>query len=416
MSDRPQGRSFFTRGVNMNIAVAQSGGPTCAINASLAGVIKQAFKTENIKNVYGSKNGIEGIIDGNLVLLNEIMNSDEDFELLIRTPSSALGSCRYKLPDFKENEEPYRKIEECFNKYSIEAFFYIGGNDSMDTIVKLNEYFSSKNSKISFMGVPKTIDNDLVHTDHTPGFGSAAKYVLTSVNEIIRDTDVYDLKSVMIVEIMGRHAGWLAASTAVLRANSMNKPQLIYLPECKFDTEKFIEDVRKELEKDNTVIVAVSEGIEVEDMSQQSLSATDGFGHKNLGGVGRQLENIVREKLGCKVRAVELNVLQRCASHIASLTDLQEAEKAGMVAVEKMLEGQSGVMVCIKRISDEPYETDFDTVDAALVANNEKPFPSEWINENQNNVKDEAIKYFLPLIKGEVSLKTMNGIPCHFEI
>lgn len=400
----------------MNIAVAQSGGPTCAINASLAGVIKQAFKEETIKNVYGSRNGIEGIIYDNLVLLNEIMKSDEDFELLVRTPSSTLGSCRYKLPDYKKDLKPYEKIEQCFEKYSIDAFFYIGGNDSMDTIVKLNEYFSHKNSKIRFIGVPKTIDNDLVHTDHTPGFGSAAKYVLTSVNEIIRDTDVYDLQSVMIVEIMGRHAGWLAASTVALRANGINKPQLIYLPECKFDTDKFVEDVKSELKKDNTVIVAVSEGIEVEDAQKQSLWATDGFGHKNLGGIGKQLEDIVREKLGCKVRAVELNVLQRCASHIASLTDLEEAETAGAVAVEKMLEGQSGVMVCIKRINDEPYETNFDTVNANLVANDEKPFPSKWINENQNNVKDEAIKYFLPLIKGEVSLKTKNGIPCHFEI
>ena len=400
----------------MNIAVAQSGGPTCAINSSLAGAVKQALSEEKIDKVYGSKNGIEGVIKGNLVIFNDIMKSDDDFKLLCLTPSSALGSCRYKLPDYTVDETPYLKIEETFKKYDIEAFFYIGGNDSMDTIVKLNKYFSIKNSKIKFVGVPKTIDNDLVETDHTPGFGSAAKYVLTSINEVIRDTSVYDLQSVMIVEIMGRQAGWLAASTCALRANGIDKPQLIYLPESEFKVSQFIEDIQNELKKDNIVIVAVSEGIEVDEINQDELSATDGFGHKNLGGIGKQLENIVKEKIGCKVRSIELNILQRCASHIASLTDLTESEEVGKNAVIKMLEGNTGIMMTIKRISDAPYKVTYDTVDASKVANGEKPFPAEWINDKKNNVTDEAIGYFLPLINGEVSLITKNGIPCHFEI
>ena len=400
----------------MNIAVAQSGGPTCAINSSLAGVIKQAFEEEKIDVVYGSKNGIEGIIGQNLVVCQEVFESEEDFEILKQTPSSALGSCRYKLPDYKSDETPYIKIKECFEKYKIEAFFYIGGNDSMDTIVKLSKYFSAKGSNIRFVGVPKTIDNDLVETDHTPGFGSAAKYVLTTMNEIIRDTNVYDLKSVLIVEIMGRQAGWLTASTSLLRINGETKPQLIYVPEAEFRVEKFVSDIKNELQKDNVVIVAVSEGIEVDEIEQEELSATDGFGHKNLGGIGKQLENIVKSSIGCKVRSVELNVLQRCASHCASLTDITEAENAGKNAVIKMLEGHSGVMVSIRRVSDDPYKVTYDVVDAKKVANNEKPFCKEWITKEQNNIIDDAIKYFLPLIQGELSTKTKNGLPKHFII
>lgn len=400
----------------MNIAVAQSGGPTCAINASLAGVIKQAFKEEKIENVYGVRNGIEGMIYDNLVLLNDVMKTDGDFELLIRTPSSALGSCRYKLPDYDADQTPYIKIEECLKKHSIDAFFYIGGNDSMDTVAKLDRYFSSIGSDVKFIGIPKTIDNDLVETDHTPGFGSAAKYVLATTNEIIRDTSVYDLKSVMIIEIMGRQAGWLAASTVALRANGINKPQLIYLPEGDFKVDDFVEDVKHELSKENVVIVAVSEGIELDEEAARESVRPDGFGHKNLGGVGKQLENIVKDRIGCKVRSVELNVLQRCASHFASRTDLLEAEAVGAEAVKKSIDGKSGVMVIIKRVTSSPYKVEYDTVDAKMVANHEKPFCSEWINEKKNGVLDEAIGYFLPLIEGEVTMITENGIPLHFEI
>lgn len=400
----------------MNIAVAQSGGPTCAINASLAGVVRQAFKEEKIEKVFGSRNGIEGIICDNLVLLNDVMKNDGDFELLIRTPSSALGSCRYKLPDYRTDDAPYLKIEECLKKHLIDVFFYIGGNDSMDTVAKLDEFFSKKGSDVRFIGIPKTIDNDLVETDHTPGFGSAAKYVLTTTNEIIRDTSVYDLKSVMIIEIMGRQAGWLAASTVALRANGINKPQLIYLPEGDFKVESFIEDVKHELSKENVVIIAVSEGIELDDDTAQVTSRPDGFGHKNLGGIGKQLENIVKDRIGCKVRSVELNVLQRCASHFASRTDLEEAEEVGAQAVKQALSGASGVMITIERISDKPYKVDYKAVEAKKVANNEKPFCKEWINEKENNVLDDAIGYFLPLIEGEVTMITENGIPLHFEI
>lgn len=399
----------------MNIAVAQSGGPTCAINASLAGVVRQSFEDKTIETVFGSRNGIEGMINDNLVKLNDVIKSETDFELLIRTPSSALGSCRYKLPDFRDDETSYLKIEECLKKHCISAFFYIGGNDSMDTVAKLDEYFSKKGGDFKFIGIPKTIDNDLVATDHTPGFGSAAKYVLATTNEIIRDTSVYDLKSVMIIEIMGRHAGWLTASTVALRANGINKPQLIYLPECDFNVDNFVEDVKNELAKENIVVIAVSEGIELGEETV-ALSTTDGFGHKNLGGVGKQLENIVKDRIGCKVRSVELNVLQRCASHFASKTDLEEAENVGRQAVKKAVEGQTGIMITMERVNGSTYEVKYSSTPAKNVANDEKPFCREWINDRQNNVLDDAIDYFLPLIEGEVTMITENGIPLHFEI
>lgn len=399
----------------MNIAVAQSGGPTCVINSSLCGVVREALKSEKIAKIYGSLNGIEGVLKDNLIVLNEVLGNEENQELLRQTPSSALGSCRFKLPEYENAPEIYENIEKTFEKYGIEMFFYIGGNDSMDTTVKLSRYFAKKNSPVRVVGIPKTIDNDLIHTDHTPGFGSAAKYVLTSLNEIIRDTEVYDLKSVMIVEIMGRQAGWLSASSCVLRTTGINKPQLIYLPESEFDVNKFVSDVKKELEKDNIVIIAVSEGIEINEIEDEQSKA-DGFGHKQMGGVGQVLEEIVKEKIGCKVRSVELNVLQRCASHSASLTDIEEAEQAGAFAVSEGLAGKTGVMVSFERISNEPYEIKYKTVDATPIANGEKAFPSEWINEEKNNVTDEAIPYFLPLIQGEVQTITEYGIPKHIKL
>ena len=402
----------------MNIAVAQSGGPTAAINASLLGVIKEAYEIPSINKVFGSYNGIEGIIKDQLINLNSTVSTKEDFDLLATTPSSVLGSCRYKLPDFEIDEEPYIKIVECFQKHDIGAFFYIGGNDSMDTVVKLSRYLESIGSKVAVLGVPKTIDNDLFETDHTPGFGSAAKYVVTTLNEIIRDSSVYDLDSVTIVEIMGRHAGWLTASSCLLRLNGETAPHLIYLPERVFNVDNFIEDLKEEIAKHHQVIVAVSEGIRVaKGMTYGDASERpDGFGHVTLGGIGKQLENIVKARIGCKVRSVELNVLQRCASHIASRTDLFEAEKAGVVAVREMMMGHTGAMIRIRRISDSPYRIAMEAIDASKVANKDKPFPQMWINDEGNNVLDEAIPYFLPLIQGEVPVKYENGIPVHFKL
>lgn len=401
----------------MNIAVAQSGGPTAAINSSLLGVIKEAYEVPAIKTVFGSYNGIEGIIKDQLINLNKTVSTKEDFNLLATTPSSVLGSCRYKLPDFEVDEETYIKIVECFQKHDIGAFFYIGGNDSMDTVVKLSRYMEKIGSKVAVLGIPKTIDNDLFETDHTPGFGSAAKFVVTTLNEITRDSSVYDLDCVTIVEIMGRHAGWLTASSCLLRLNGETAPHLIYLPERLFNVDNFIEDVKEEIEKHHQVIVAVSEGIRIEGGFKDAPTARpDGFGHVTLGGVGKQLENIVKSRIGCKVRSVELNVLQRCASHIASRTDLFEAEKAGVVAVREMMMGHTGAMIRIRRISDSPYRIAMEAIDASKVANKDKPFPHMWINDEGNNVLDEAIPYFLPLIQGEVPVKYENGIPVHFKL
>lgn len=401
----------------MNIAVAQSGGPTCAINASLLGVFKQALKTPEIDAVFGSINGIEGIINDKLVDLKLIIKNTDDMELLKQTPSTVLGSCRYKLPEPESNDSVYDIILNCFEKHRIEAFFYIGGNDSMDTVAKLSAFFKSKNKDIKVIGIPKTIDNDLPETDHTPGFGSAAKYVAATVQEIIRDSSVYSNDSVTIVEIMGRHAGWLTASTCVLRANGELAPHLIYLPECEFSAEKFIEDVRIQQAKHKAVIVAISEGVEIPDANGSYQSgAVDVFGHKYLSGIGKVLENLVREKIGCKVRSIELNVMQRCSSHISSKTDIDEAEEIGAKGVEAALQGKTGQTMVFKRISDKPYVITIDSADATLIANHEKFFPKEWINSQCNDILPVAINYFLPLIQGEVNIEMKNGMPVHFKI
>ncbi|MBR3908647.1 MAG: 6-phosphofructokinase [Clostridia bacterium] len=399
----------------MNIAVAQSGGPTVAINASLMGVFEEAIKNPQIDKIYGSLNGIEGIIGDNLVELNSLIKSAEDIELIKTTPSTVLGSCRYKMPSPEKDSTVYEKIIETFKKYDIGAFFYIGGNDSMDTTYKLSNYTVSKNIDIKIIGIPKTIDNDLCYTDHTPGFGSAAKYLATTMQEITRDSEVYDLKSVLIVEVMGRHAGWLTASTCVLHANGETAPHLIYLPEGEFTAEKFINDVKDKLEKHNSVIVAVSEGITLDDADFRS-GKVDNFGHAYLSGIGKGLENLVTEKIGCKVRSVELNVMQRCSSHLTSKTDIDEAALIGAEGVKAALAGETGKMMIFERVSDNPYTVEIGMVDAKLVANTEKVFPKEWICDNSTNISSEAHAYFLPLINGEVKIKTQNGLPVHFKI
>lgn len=397
-----------------NIAVAQSGGPTAAINASLTGVFNGAELCPEIDEIYGAENGIEGILDDRLLNLRNILMDEHDKQLLMTTPSTILGSCRFKLKDFEEDEESYLKILDTFNKHNIKAFFYIGGNDSMDTVMKLNRYFTANGIDIKVVGVPKTIDNDVTETDHTPGFGSAAKYVATSLQEIIRDCRVYSIPSVTIVEIMGRDAGWLAASSCVLRANGEPAPHMIYLPEGDFSTEKFIYDIKQAQLRYKAVIVAVSEGIR---LSSAAEGSTDAFGHAMLGGIGKQLEKLVAAEIGCKVRSIELNVMQRCSSHIASLTDLTEAERIGREAVTAAIErGESGVMMCFKRISNNPYRCEVVSAEIAKVANQEKKFPREWINPEGNNVTVDALNYFLPLIQGEPEIEYRNGIPVHFRL
>lgn len=401
----------------MNIAVAQSGGPTCAINSSLLGVFTEAQKSPSIKTVYGSLNGIEGVINDNLISLNDVIKNDDDLELIRQTPSTLLNSCRYKLPDFETDCSVYEIIIGTLKKYNIGAFFYIGGNDSMDTVNKLSEYFKKSGCDIKVLGIPKTIDNDLYCTDHTPGFGSAAKYVAATMQEIIRDSSVYSVKSVTIVEIMGRDTGWLTASTCVLRANGEVAPHLIYLPESNFSVEKFIKDVKEAHKKYHAVIVAVSEGVEIKDSDNSFQSGkTDIFGHKYLAGIGKLLEKAVTEQIKCKVRSIELNVMQRCSSHISSKRDIEESKHIGSFAVSEALKGKSGDVMIFKRVSDSPYNIVFDSVPADRIANKIKYFPKEWITEDGNNVRDEAVTYFLPLIQGEQNIRMKNGIPIHFKI
>lgn len=397
-----------------NIAAAQSGGPTSAINSSPAGIFTEAMKQPGIDTVYGSINGIEGVLGNEFVDLGKILTSDYDIDLLMKTPSTVLGSCRFKLKDPREDDSDYRKAAENLTKRGVKAFFYIGGNDSMDTVMKLDKWFRENGVDIKVIGVPKTIDNDVAETDHTPGFGSAAKYVAASLQEIIRDSRVYSIPSVTIVEIMGREAGWLAASSCVLRANGEPAPHMIYLPEADFSADKFISDIREAQKRYKAVIIAVSEGISIGEGFSSEL--TDAFGHKYLSGVGKYLEKLVGDNIGCKVRSIELNVMQRCSSHIASLTDITEAKEIGEAAVRAAMAGESGVMMIFRRISNNPYRVEIVTSSVDGVANKEKLFPAEWINAEGNNVTVDALNYFLPLIQGEPEIEYRNGIPVHFRL
>lgn len=399
-----------------NIAIAQSGGPTAAINATLAGVFARAEKTEEVDEIYGALNGIGGIINDHLINLRHIIMNEEDKDLLMKTPSTILGSCRYKLPSLEEDDLQYKTIVENLQKHHIKVFFYIGGNDSMDTVMKLDAYLKREQIDICVVGVPKTIDNDLMETDHTPGFGSAAKYVAISLQEIIRDSRVYSIPSVTIVEIMGRDAGWLAASSCVLRANGEPAPHLIYLPESTFTLEQYIQDVKNAMTRYKAVIIAVSEGVMFPDGGSED-QAKDAFGHTQNAGIGKKLEEYTAKHFQCKVRSIELNVMQRCSSHAASLTDLEESERIGGAAAEFGIEyHQSGIMAAFKRISNNPYRVEIIPCPVQDVANKEKKFPVEWISPEGNNVTVDALNYFLPLIKGEPVLKYKNGIPMHFRI
>lgn len=402
-----------------NVIVGQSGGPTAAINSSLAGVYRTAMD-RGAKKVYGMLHGIQGFMEEKYVDLSDHIKNDLDVELLKRTPAAFLGSCRFKLPEIHEDKAIYEKIFEILNKLDIECFIYIGGNDSMDTIKKLSDYSILTGHPTKFIGVPKTIDNDLALTDHTPGYGSAAKYIGTSVKEIIRDgySLVYDKGLVTIVEIMGRNAGWLTGAAALAKGEDCPGPDMIYLPELTFDVEKFIEKVRKLLEKQTSIVVAVSEGIRTKDGRYvcelgQSVDFVDAFGHKQLTGTANYLSCLVAQEIGCKTRAVELSTLQRAASHLASRVDILEAFQVGGAAVKAGDEGDTGKMVVFERISDDPYQVKTEVKDVHKIANDEKLVPREWVNKDGTYVTDDFVSYVEPLIQGDLSPVMVDGIPRH---
>ncbi|MBE6011255.1 6-phosphofructokinase [Anaeropeptidivorans aminofermentans] len=402
-----------------NILMAQSGGPTSAINATISGLIEQAIKEPSIDKIYGAKHGIKGVLNEDFIDLGEAFGNPTDIMRLYHTPSAALGSCRYKLALPEKDDSDYASILRIFDKYDIGFFAYVGGNDSMDTVDKLGKYLKAKNrDDIIVIGVPKTIDNDLVSTDHCPGYGSAAKYIGTTFTELERDCRVYDTKSVTIVEVMGRNAGWLTAASALSRIHGGMGPNLIYLCETVFDSEKFLEDIKEAFTKTNGVLVAISEGIKgksgkyvSEEDSENAF--VDAFGHKHIAGSARVLEKLVMNELGYKVRPIELSLIQRSAAHLASATDLRESKNLGIRAVKHLVEGKGNIMVSLERISDSPYEIKLGYAPVDSIANREKKVPLEWISESKNDVTQELMDYMLPLIQGEVPSFFENGIPKH---
>ena len=406
--------------VKGNAIIGQSGGPTAAINATLAGVIRGALAAPEIGNVYGAVNGIEGILEERITLLNNQFPDDVSLEALAHTPAAALGSCRKKLPAYAPDDAVYQKLFSVLYKYNIRYFFYIGGNDSMDTVAKLSYYAAMQGYDIFVIGVPKTIDNDVCGTDHTPGYGSAAKYIAATMQEIIRDCAVYTVPAVTIVEIMGRDAGWLTAAAAVTKKHCGVAPDYIYLPERPFDYVSFFADVEAALKRHPNVVIAVSEGIRHADghyVGEGSQSGiVDIFGHAYLSGTGRSLEAAVKKQFGCKVRSVELNIMQRCASHLASKTDIDESMRVGEAAVACALAGKTAKMMAFSRISDEPYASDIAEIDITTAANHVRRIPDAFINEAGNNVTDACIDYILPLCEGEIALRYEHGLPVHFVI
>ena len=399
-----------------NMIIGQSGGPTAVINSSLAGAISCAFAQEKIGTVYGMINGIEGFFNEHLIDLNSVFeNKPYMMNSLKHSPAMYLGSCRYKLSG---SQEEFEKAFELLEKYNIGYFFYIGGNDSMDTVKQMSEYAKKINSDVRFVGIPKTIDNDLVGIDHSPGFGSAAKYIASCVREVAYDTTIYNIKSIHIIEAMGRDAGWIAGSAALAKEGTALAPHLIYLPEVAFSTEQFLKDVNKMLEKYNSVIVVVSEGIRDKDGNYISAEAsnTDKFGHIMLSGVGAYLKSVIENKIGCKVRALEPGVLQRSAAHIASHTDMNEAFSLGEVAVKAAVDGQTGVFSTIRRTSDSPYCVEYGTEDVRVVANAVKTVPREWINAEGNYVTEEFLNYVRPLVVGIPQVPYRNGLPDYIDV
>ena len=403
-----------------NVLVGQSGGPTAVINSSLAGVYETA-KACGAPHVYGMQYGIEGLLEEKLVDLDGVLGDKMDIELLKRTPSSFLGSCRHKLPDPTVDEAPFLRLFELFAKYDIGAVFYIGGNDSMDTISKLSAYGKTVNSEIRFIGVPKTIDNDLMVTDHTPGYGSAAKYIGVVMKEIIRDATVYGTRYVTVVEIMGRNAGWLTAAAALAKSDDCEGVDMICLPEVPFNVERFVEKVRVMQEKKPSIVIAVSEGVKLEDGRYvcelaDDVHAVDAFGHKALTGTARYLANVVARNLDTKTRCIELSTLQRCAGHLTSRTDITEAYQVGGAAAKAAFEGVTGQMVALKRISNNPYQCTTELHPISEVANLEKKVPLSWMNANHTQMTEEFLDYARPLIQAELTPLYIAGLPHHIYL
>lgn len=403
-----------------NVIVGQSGGPTAVINSSLAGVYKTAID-RGANKVYGMLHGIQGLLEERVVDLSDHIRSDLDIDLLKRTPSSFLGSCRYKLPEIKDGTELYDKIFKILEKLKIEYFFYIGGNDSMDTIKKLSDYSLLNGSQIRFMGVPKTIDNDLAVTDHTPGFGSAAKYIASITKEVIRDGLVYDQEQVTLLEIMGRNAGWLTGAAALATGEDCEGPDMLFLPEITFDVDHFMKKVTDLQKVKKSVVVAISEGVKVADGRYvceltDNIDYVDAFGHKQLTGTSRYLAGRISKEMGCKTRAIEFNSLQRCASHIVGRVDITEAFQVGGAAVKAAFEGETGKMIILKRVSDDPYICVTDIYDVHKIANIEKKVPREWINETGDYVTQEFVNYVRPLIQAELTPMMVDGLPRHLRL
>lgn len=394
--------------------IGQSGGPTSVINASALGAMQTALHSDCITRILGAANGIRGVLDDKLYDIN--LEDKKELELLRFTPSSALGSCRYKIKDPDVDDTDYKKILEIFKKYNVRYFFYNGGNDSMDTCNKISKYMQKVGYECRIMGIPKTIDNDLFGTDHCPGYGSAAKYIATSCMEVYHDARVYDTGMITILEIMGRNAGWLAASAALAGAKGYG-PDLVYLPEVDFDMDKFISDVTRIYKGNSKVIVAVSEGIKDKDGKYISeygsnLAATkDAFGHAQMGGLASMLANIIKEKTGAKVRGIEFSLLQRCASHCGSKTDYDESYLAGKTAVENAIAGITDKMVGFECSRYGGYKCEVKLLPLDIVANTEKKVPREWINEEGNGLNQAFIDYALPLINGETELPKEDGLP-----
>lgn len=397
--------------------IGQSGGPTAVINASAYGAIKAALDAEEITAVYGAAHGIKGVLDDKLYVMDK--EDPEELKLLLHTPSSELGSCRYKLANPEDDDTDYKRILEIFKKYNVRYFFYNGGNDSMDTCSKVSRYMESVGYECRINGIPKTIDNDLFCTDHCPGYASAAKYIATTCMEINKDARVYDKGMITVVEIMGRHAGWLAASAA-LATYFGSGPDLIYLPEVDFDMDKFTNDVLELCKQKGQVFVAVSEGIHYADgsfVSEGKVSATDGFGHVQLGGLAAMLADHIKQYTDIKTRAIEFSLLQRCGAHVASKIDIDEAFEVGKLAVESAVAGVTGKMVGIEReIVDGKYSSKYNLVPLADVANYEKHVPLEWINEEGNGLKKEFIDYALPLIQGEPEIPKEHSLPRYAKL
>ncbi|MCI5848382.1 MAG: 6-phosphofructokinase [Lachnospiraceae bacterium] len=401
-----------------NIVVGQSGGPTAVINSSVAGVYAQAKKL-GIDKVYGMVHGIEGFLEDNICDLDDYLANPTGVEMLKRTPSAFLGSCRFKMPQIEGHEDVYEKVFEIMEKHDIDYLFYCGGNDSMDTVKMLSDYAAAHGKNQRFVGVPKTVDNDLPITDHCPGYASAAKYIATSLKEIIRDNSSFGVKkpTVVIVEIMGRNAGWLTAAAALSKTADCEGPDAIYLPEKVFDIDKFVNKVKELAKTKSSIVIAVSEGVKLADgryvCEVGREVAVDAFGHKQMSGTAAKLAETVAAETGLKTRAIEFSTLQRAATHIASLTDINEAFQVGCAAVDAAEAGKTAMMITLDRNGDDPYQCGTSAHDIHDIANVERKVPDEWITEDGSNISDEFVKYARPLIMGELTPLYVDGLPAH---